>query len=154
MERAIVGFHQDEASDWVAELTCGHGQHVRHQPPFFQRPWVTSEAGRQEKLGALLDCVRCNESEWPDGFVAYKKTKVFTEETLPKGLRRAHQTKTGVWALIHCLKGRLKYVVEPPVAETTELSPQLQGIVVPEVPHYIEPLGPVEVYVEFFKRDV
>jgi hypothetical protein len=33
MERLIVGFHQDEEKHWVAQLECGHNQHVRHQPP-------------------------------------------------------------------------------------------------------------------------
>jgi hypothetical protein len=31
--RKIVGFHLDERKDWVAELECGHQQHVRHNPP-------------------------------------------------------------------------------------------------------------------------
>ena len=38
MLRPIDGFHQDEEGHWVAELRCGHGQHVRHAPPFWQRP--------------------------------------------------------------------------------------------------------------------
>ena len=33
MQQAIVGFHLDEENHWVAELACGHGQHVRHDPP-------------------------------------------------------------------------------------------------------------------------
>ena len=37
-------FHQDEQGDWVAELECGHGQHVRHRSPWELRPWVLSEA--------------------------------------------------------------------------------------------------------------
>lgn len=40
MQRRIVGFHLDEANDWVAELECGHNQHVRHNPPWTHRPWV------------------------------------------------------------------------------------------------------------------
>jgi hypothetical protein len=34
MKQKIVGFHQDEHADWVAELQCGHTQHVRHHPPW------------------------------------------------------------------------------------------------------------------------
>jgi hypothetical protein len=60
-EQKIVGFHQDEQGDWVAELACGHGQHVRHRPPWELRPWVMSEAGRREHLGKMLRCVRCDE---------------------------------------------------------------------------------------------
>ncbi|PYU03922.1 MAG: hypothetical protein DMG34_11865 [Acidobacteria bacterium] len=32
-ERKILGFHQDEHRDWVADLECGHTRHVRHNPP-------------------------------------------------------------------------------------------------------------------------
>ena len=34
----IIGFHQDEETNWVAELSCGHQQPVRHRPPFTERP--------------------------------------------------------------------------------------------------------------------
>ena len=34
MKRAIVGYHRDDVGDWVAELECGHAQHVRHDPPW------------------------------------------------------------------------------------------------------------------------
>jgi len=60
--RRIVGYHRDELGDWVAELDCGHGQHVRHDPPWQVRPWVTTEAGRSEHLGTTLLCVRCVEA--------------------------------------------------------------------------------------------
>ena len=59
--RAIEGFRQDEHGDWVAELRCGHGQHVRHDPPWQVREWVTTEEGRAKRLGTTLDCVRCVE---------------------------------------------------------------------------------------------
>ncbi|MEG0603969.1 MAG: DUF3565 domain-containing protein, partial [Acinetobacter sp.] len=28
MQQAIVGFHLDEENHWVADLACGHMQHV------------------------------------------------------------------------------------------------------------------------------
>lgn len=55
----IVGFHQDAESHWVADLACGHSQHVRHDPPWQNRPWVLTEASRQSYLGYLLRCRRC-----------------------------------------------------------------------------------------------
>lgn len=60
MERRIVGFRQDEAGDWVAELDCGHGQHVRHDPPWQLRPWVVEPLGRAEHVGTALDCRICD----------------------------------------------------------------------------------------------
>ena len=59
MRRDIVNFNQDDVGDWVAELSCGHAQHVRHNPPWIERPWVTSDEGRKAKLGESLDCGKC-----------------------------------------------------------------------------------------------
>ena len=61
MNQPIVGYHQDEQGDWVAELACGHGQHVRHQPPFSSRPWVMTPEGRARHLGDNLTCKKCEE---------------------------------------------------------------------------------------------
>ena len=60
MKRQIIGFHHDEFGDWVAELTCNHSQHVRHQPPFQLREWVTNEQGRRQQIGAELECRKCD----------------------------------------------------------------------------------------------
>ena len=60
MRQPIVGYHQDELGDWVAELACGHGQHVRHEPPWQSRPWVVTDEGRTRFLGVMLECVRCD----------------------------------------------------------------------------------------------
>jgi hypothetical protein len=56
---AILGFHQDEQDDWVADLACGHTQHVRHRPPWTLRPWVIDEEGRREHFGTILMCKEC-----------------------------------------------------------------------------------------------
>jgi len=61
MQRKITGFHLDEEGHWQAELECGHNQHVRHDPPYMERPWVITEHGRRSRLGKELNCVRCDE---------------------------------------------------------------------------------------------
>jgi hypothetical protein len=63
IRRKIVGYHQDEKRDWVAELECGHQQHVRHNPPWTERVWVTTEQGRREHLGRELICLACARGE-------------------------------------------------------------------------------------------
>ena len=63
MEQKIIGFDQDELGDWRAILACGHRQHVRHDPPFVNRPWVLTEDGRRRFLGAPLECVKCDDGE-------------------------------------------------------------------------------------------
>jgi hypothetical protein len=60
MHQAIIGFHQDDEGHWVADLACGHGQHVRHHPPFQSRPWVLTVEGRNRHLGHALNCLRCD----------------------------------------------------------------------------------------------
>jgi hypothetical protein len=61
-ERRIVGFRQDLDGDWIAELECGHTQHVRHSPPWQVRPWVVTVEGRTERLGTFLSCRPCDET--------------------------------------------------------------------------------------------
>ena len=63
MKQKIVNFDRDDEGAWRAELECGHFQHVRHKPPLITREWVLTEAGRRAKLGAELDCRKCEESE-------------------------------------------------------------------------------------------
>ena len=59
MQQPIVGYHLDEFDDWVAELQCGHFQHVRHNPPMSERLWVLAEEGRNKFLGYPLACKKC-----------------------------------------------------------------------------------------------
>ena len=61
MDRAIVGYHLDEHDDWVAELACGHFQHVRHDPPWTNRPWTQTPEGRAGALGRVLPCRKCDQ---------------------------------------------------------------------------------------------
>jgi len=62
VQRRITGFHTDEEGHWVAELDCGHTVHMRHEPPWQNRPWVLTQAGRDGMLGVVLDCKKCTPS--------------------------------------------------------------------------------------------
>jgi hypothetical protein len=59
VQRRIVGFRQDEVGDWIADLECGHSQHVRHDPPWQVREWVLSESGRRSHLTVPVECREC-----------------------------------------------------------------------------------------------
>lgn len=61
MKQPINGYHIDDEGHWVAQLVCGHNQHVRHDPPWMIREWVISVEGRQQMLGHLLDCLKCDD---------------------------------------------------------------------------------------------
>jgi len=61
MKTTITGFHQDEEEYWVADLFCGHSRHFRHNPPWQEREWVTTQEGRDRFLGTELDCKECDQ---------------------------------------------------------------------------------------------
>ena len=89
--------------------------------------------------------------ELPIDVSSYKSTPEFTEETVPKGLLKAHQTKQGTWGKIVILEGRLRYRILEPKIEDVELSFEKYGVVEPEILHEVEPLGNVRFYVEFYR---
>ncbi|MGB7413772.1 MAG: DUF3565 domain-containing protein [Thermosynechococcaceae cyanobacterium] len=68
MDQPIIGYHKDIEDHWVAELACGHFQHVRHDPPVVTRPWVLTETGRTAMLVYQLRCKKCDRNDpidWP-----------------------------------------------------------------------------------------
>ena len=151
MQRTISGFAQDDRSDWVALLDCGHRQHVRHQPPFVDRGWVTTPEGRAAHLPQPLECPLCDRFAWPTDLAAYQRTPEFTAETIPAGLRKDHSTKQGVWARIVILEGTLHYQIDA-LNRSFELTPEHPGIVVPQMLHHVAPVGAVRFYVEFYRQ--
>ncbi|MGA2116722.1 MAG: DUF3565 domain-containing protein [Bryobacteraceae bacterium] len=57
--RRIVAFRQDDHGEWIAELECGHARHMRHNPPWMVRPWITTEEGRASFVGRTIPCAQC-----------------------------------------------------------------------------------------------
>jgi len=92
----------------------------------------------------------------PDDVRPYRRTEVFTEHSVPKGLLQAHATKSGVWAQIHIVEGNLAYRITDGrrAPKQTILSAGAPaGLVEPTILHEIEALGPVRFYVEFYRRE-
>ena len=87
----------------------------------------------------------------PEGVSSYKRTPEFTEQTVPAGLLKDHQTKEGVWGKIVILEGTLEYTIIEPELEVIQLNESRHGVVEPTILHHIKPLGPVRFYVEFQK---
>ncbi len=88
----------------------------------------------------------------PPDVVSYHRTPEFTEATIPGALRRRHTTKAGVWARICVLRGSLRYLILEPQPEEQLLSPASPGVVEPEIPHQVEPVGEVRFFVELLRR--
>ena len=86
----------------------------------------------------------------PPGVSAYRRTPVFDQDTIPKGLLQRHSTRAGVWGVISVLEGRLRFRLLDPPSETV-LEPGRPAIVAPEQPHQIAAEGAVRFFVEFYR---
>jgi hypothetical protein len=86
MLRRITGFHQDQEQHWVADLECGHAQHVRHDPPLQTRTWVLAEEGRRSHLGTTLDCLCCDERVPADPRAAADPSLITYDDARLQGL--------------------------------------------------------------------
>lgn len=153
VERPITGYHQDEAGDWVAELACGHNQHVRHRPPFQLRAWVLDPGGRVGRLGTPLNCPLCDRAELPEELRWVRTSPIWDERTIPAGLRRAHRVAVGTWGRIVVHGGRLRFAAATTPPIDIELEVASTQAIPPEVLHEVEPLGAVQCSVEFFAID-
>jgi tellurite resistance-related uncharacterized protein len=80
----------------------------------------------------------------------YRSTPVFDETTLPAALRREHRTKPGVWGVIRVIEGELKLTLAD--GNETILTPGRPGLVLPDQPHRVEPLGPMRMQVDFYDQ--
>lgn len=149
MQRAIVSFHRDDEGDWVADLDCGHRQHVRHRPPFQMRPWVQDAAGRASRIGSPLNCPLCDRAEVPEDLELIATTETWDEETVPAGLLREHRVPPGRWGVLRVHSGAIRFLLgEGPASVRVVEAGSSQGIP-PEVPHRLERIGPVTVTLDF-----
>lgn len=85
------------------------------------------------------------------GPVPYRSTPVFDEATLPAALRGEHRTKAGVWGVIRVIEGSLKLRFPDPRLDRT-LTPDEPGFILPEQSHFVEPLGPMQMQLDFYNE--
>ncbi|MCC6913985.1 MAG: DUF1971 domain-containing protein [Rhodospirillaceae bacterium] len=81
----------------------------------------------------------------------YRSTPVFNETTLPAALRSRHNTKAGIWGMIRVLEGQVKLTYLEPPSEVV-LDSDKAGVLRPQQPHFVEPLGPMKMRVDFYDR--
>lgn len=143
----------DPNGDWVAELACGHNQHVRHQPPFQNRPWVHVDSERTEKIGSSLECPLCERAELPTGLRLFRTSPEWTEETIPHGLRHLHRIAPGTWGRIVVRDGTLRFTMNSHPRLVAEVMSHAAQAIPPEIEHEVHPLGHVRFAIEFFSVD-
>ena len=83
--------------------------------------------------------------------IPYRSTPIFDQDTLPKALRVRHDTKEGVWGLIRVLEGRVRLICLDPPSEAI-LTPDHPGLVLPRQPHFVQPIGPMKMQVDFYDQ--
>jgi tellurite resistance-related uncharacterized protein len=149
VRRAIDGFHQDDDGEWVADLSCLHRQHVRHQPPFQERDWVLTPAGRAERVGSSIDCPLCDRAQLPDDLQVVRTAGPFDQDSLPGGLRREHRVAERTWGCLRVIEGSVGFSLqtEPPL--TVRLDAPAEQAIPPDVPHSLTVDGPVLLAVDF-----
>jgi len=81
----------------------------------------------------------------------YRSTPVFDETSLPAALRARHNTKAGIWGMIRVLEGRVKLTYLEPLS-TMLLDPGTSAPLLPEQPHFVEPLGAMKMRVDFYNE--
>jgi tellurite resistance-related uncharacterized protein len=87
----------------------------------------------------------------PASVAHYKSTPEFDGTSVPAGLRRDHTTAAGVWAKIVVLEGALEYCITEPAPERHLLRAGDEGIIEPQMKHYVELAGPVRFRVDFYR---
>lgn len=139
MKRSITGYGVDEQGDWFATLDCGHRQHVRHKPPFINRPWVITEEGRNSFLGHELNCIRCDRMELPDAdvLVLERKTPKYNFRTIPSILATSNQLEKGQWGRVIPVRGQPLCVNET-INISSRLRPDMSCVIPPETSYRLE----------------
>jgi len=146
--RAITGWEQDEAGEWVATLACAHRQHVRHQPPLRPRPWVLTEPGRASRVGAELECRLCGRGELPTGLRVARSLGPFDDASLPADLPVPERS----WSRLRLHTGSMTVVLRtnPPHARPLRAGDEL-GLP-PGVEHRIHGSGVCCLTVDVLER--
>ncbi len=147
-----MGFRQDEAGDWVAELSCLHAQHVGHAPPFRLKPWVLDDGQRADRVGSVLDCPRCDRAELPEGLRVVRSTEIWDEDTVPAALCRAHRLAAGVWGRLRVQRGTLRFRARTDPPLDVMVGQDTPQPIPPEVEHQVALVGQVRFSVEFLRR--
>jgi tellurite resistance-related uncharacterized protein len=153
MDREIAAFHLDEAGDWVAELSYGHNQHVRHRPPFQQRGWVVDDHARAARVGTALQCPLCDRAELPTSVRRRRTTPRWTGATVPAALRRRHRLSANTWGRLDVHGGSVLFHMDADPSWERTLRVGDGQVIPPEVDHWIVPGPNTELSITFFEVD-
>ena len=86
----------------------------------------------------------------PEGVVLVRTTELFTVDSLPAGLRRAHRVAEGVWGVLVVHAGEVRFVAEATGEARTVAAGQRQ-VIEPGLLHHVELSDDAEMAVEFHR---
>ena len=87
----------------------------------------------------------------PEAVEPYSKSPVYDESSLPAALQNRHMLRSGTWARLHVVEGAIRFAYLEPEVQTLEVAQGDPHIVPPEVPHRVELMGRVRLYLEFYR---
>ena len=150
MIRVIDGFHVGDDGDWVAEMSCLHNQHIRHRPPFQNRPWINNDAERSGHVGSSIECPLCDRAEMPEGLSLLRTAGPWDQDRLPKGLRGSHRTAERVCGMLRVTEGEVAFQMETVPVVDVRFSAGSSQPIPPGMSHKVVIVGPVRLVVEFW----
>ena len=142
MDKKIIGFHIDDEDDWVADLACGHTQHVRHNPPWTNRPWVLKEETRKPFLGTHLDCLKCNMPKMPANVYLVGSVECLDQQSLVEQYAGMQCNDKG-WIQIIVTEGELVYQLVTDKLTGYVIDADLSAVVAPDSKFFLKPKGDV-----------
>ena len=140
MRRAIIEFRQDDAGAWAARLSCLHGQHIRHNPPFQVAAWVLDEGARHARIGSDLECPLCDRAELPGDV-----------EVAGQADGGATSTPAGTWGLLAVDEGTVRIAV-PTAGLDVEVGPGEPQPIPPEVDYQVQPAPGARWHIDLLRR--
>lgn len=84
------------------------------------------------------------------GAACYRTIGPFARDTIPQGLLREHRLKPGAWAILYVDAGTIRFVWDDEAGGSRTLQAADSLLVPPQVPHHLEPGGPVSLRIEFW----
>src|SRR5262245_18976171 len=96
----------------------------------------------------------CIHAVLPVGLVCTRRTPLFTKETVPEALLRAHSIKAGVSGLLRVTRGRVRYCLDTEQADRLVLAEDGTIVIEPDAPHLVELFDDHSAFfVEFHKAE-
>ncbi len=151
MDQNIVRFHQDEEGCWVANLICGHCQHVRHNPPWVNRPWISTEATRELYIGQSLNCLKCNMPNIPSSAKQIKCSEQYDQQSLHQQFVGAQVNNSDFWIKVIIFEGELVYRRLTEIPHGYVVDSEYSAVIEPRMKYILRSKGPVRFKFQYYQ---